>query len=132
MALKKFTYRGKTIEELKELDIKEFMKLVPSRTRRALLHGVSDAQKALLVKIDLALKGVRKKPVKTHCRDMIVLPKMVGLTIQIHNGKEFSPVLIEPEMLGMRLGEFSMTRRKVEHSAPGLGATKSSGAVSAR
>jgi len=130
--MKKFTYRGKTIEELKEMDIRDFMKLVPSRSRRTLLHGFSDSQKALLKKIDLAIKGTRKKPVKTHCRDMIVLPKMLGLTIQIHNGKEFYPVLIELEMLGMRLGEFSMTRRKVEHSAPGLGATKSSGAVTAR
>ena len=63
---------------------------------------------------------------------MIVLPEMVGILIQIYNGKAFSPVEITHEMIGHYLGEFAMTRRKVEHSAPGIGATKSSAAMSVK
>ena len=73
-----------------------------------------------------------KKPVKTHFRDVIILPEMVGRTIHIHNGKEFNAVRVIPEMLGHYLGEFALTRKSVKHSSPGIGATKSSSAVSVK
>lgn len=126
MAKKEFTYRGKTVEELKQMSIQDFMKLVPSRERRKLKRGFTDAEKILLKKIDAAIHGVWKKPIKTHCRDMIILPKMIDLKIHIHNGKEFIMVEITPEMIGQRLGEFANTTVYVKHNAPGIGATRSS------
>ncbi len=120
MAKKEFTLRGKTVAELEELSLKEFAELIPSRSRRTLLRGLSDKQKDLLEKVK---KG---KNVETHCRDMIIVPAMVGKTINVHNGKAFLPVRVEPEMLGHYLGEFALTRNRVGHTAPGVGASRSS------
>ena|SRR3989344_2088143 len=128
----KFTYRGKTLEELKNMELKEFLELLPSRQRRSLKKGFTEPQKKLLKKIDLTLENKYKKPIKTHCRDMIILPKMIGLTIHIHAGNKFEPVLLSEQAIGMHLGDLTLTRKKVQHSAPGIGATKSSSAVSVR
>ena len=127
MAKKEFTYKGKTLDDLKKLSLKELMLLLPSRQRRTLKRGFTDAQKKLLKRI----RG-KKGDVKTQCRDIIVLPEMVGTTIRVYSGKEFFPVLIQDEMIGHYLGEFVMTRKKVEHSAPGIGATKSSASLSVK
>lgn len=131
MALKEFTYKGKKLEDLKKLDIKQLIEILPARCKRSLKRGFTPAQKALLARIKKVSEGKSKKPIKTHCRDMVVLPAMIGLTIHIHSGKEFIPIVLAPETIGHYLGEFTMTRRKVEHSAPGLGATRSS-AISAK
>lgn len=127
MAKKEFSYRGKSLEELQALTLNEFAELIPSRQRRSLKRGIPEEHKKVLEK-------VRKndKNIKTHCRDMIVLPEMVGHTIKIHNGKEFVQVVIMDEMVGHVLGEFSLTRRRVGHNAPGVGATRSSAAISVR
>ncbi len=130
--LKKFSYHGKTLEELKQMDEKDFLPLVKSRTRRALKRGFTPQQKKLLLKIDKKLNGTYKKNLRTQCRDIIVLPKMVDLDIYVHNGKEFVLVKILPEMVGHRLGEFVITRHLVKHNAPGIGATKSSTAIQAK
>jgi len=127
-----FAYRGKTMEELKKMDLKEFMNLVPARQRRSLKREAVKRYAPLLKKIKKAKEGAYKKPIKTHARDMVVIPDMVGITIHIHAGKEFSPIAITEEMLGRYLGEFAMTRGRVQHSAPGIGATKSSTAVASK
>ena len=132
MAQKIFTYRGKTVEELKKMDFKEFAKLVPARQRRSLLRGFTDAQKRLLEKIKKAQEGKYNKVIRTHCRDIIILPEMIGLKILVHRGKEFVPVVITEEMLGHYLSEMTLTRNRVAHSAPGVGATKSSAAFSVK
>ncbi|MBS3145765.1 30S ribosomal protein S19 [Candidatus Woesearchaeota archaeon] len=129
---KEFTYRGRTLEELKKLSDKEFIILLPARQRRSLKREVSNAQKVLMVKINKTIEGNYKKRIKTHSRDLVILPKMVGMRIAVYNGKEFSDVVIIPEMVGHFLGEFAMTRKKVAHSAAGVGATKSSKAISAK
>ncbi len=116
-----FTYRGKTLEALKKLSPDEFAKLVPSRQRRTIQRGFSEEHKKLLHKVKIKDQNIR-----THLRDMIVLPEMVGMKIAIHNGKEFTPVEIIPEMLGHYFGEFVLTRKKVAHGAAGIGATRSS------
>jgi small subunit ribosomal protein S19 len=116
-----FTYRGKSLEELRKLNPDEFALLVPSRQRRAIQRGFSEDHKKLLHKVKIKDQNIR-----THLRDMIVLPEMVGLKIAIHSGKEFVPVEIIPEMLGHYLGEFVLTRKKVSHGAAGIGATRSS------
>lgn len=127
MARKEFTYRGKSIEELKQLSISEFINLVPSRQKRTLQRGFSDSEKVLLKKLRAG-----KNNVKTHAREMVVLPEMIDKTILIYNGKEFVPITIQPEMISHVLGEFSLSRKKGNHGSPGVGATRSSASVSVR
>jgi len=129
---KQFFYRGKSFPELKSMPLEEFIKLLPARKQRSLSRGFTDEQKKLLKRVDNVLLGKSKKPIKTHCRDMIVLPKMVDLTIQVHAGNKYVPVLMIPQMLGKYLGEFALTRSRVAHSAPGVGATRSSAAASVK
>lgn len=71
-------------------------------------------------------KSKDSKPIRTHCRDMVILPEMVGLTLLIHSGKEFTSVEIKPDMIGHYLGEFVITNKKVVHGTPGIGASRSS------
>ena len=127
MAKKEFTYRGKSLAELQRMSIEDLAALMPSRERRRLKRGFTEQQQILL-------RTLRKSngDVKTHCRDMVVLPEMVGRTLKVYNGKEFSMVPIMPEMIAHRLGEFAATRRRVAHSAPGVGATRSSASVSVK
>lgn len=118
---KEFTYRGKTIEELKKLDIREFAKYLKSGDRRNVLRNFQEIEgfvKRIKRKIE------RKKRIKTHKRDLIIVPEMVGMKIQVYNGREFLPVEIIGEMLGHKLGEFSLTRVRVVHTKAGVGATK--------
>ena len=133
MVRKEFTFRGKTMDELLKMDINEFAKLVKSRARRALLRGFD---KILMKKIDsaLLLKMAGKEPnvIKTHKRNAVVIPKMVGLKFGIYNGKEFKIVEITEKMLGHRFGELAMTRHRLMHGKAGIGATKSSTAITAR
>tara|TARA_Y100000310_G_scaffold342215_1_gene444361 strand:- start:8307 stop:8705 length:399 start_codon:yes stop_codon:yes gene_type:complete len=132
MAKRIFHFHGKKAEELKEMDIKEFAKLVPARQRRSLERGHSDMHKKFLAKLQEAKDGKWKKPVKTHCRDMIIIPALLGTTVHVYNGKKFIQLEIQAEMLGHYLGEFAPTRNNVKHSAPGVGATKSSAAASVK
>jgi len=124
---KEFKYRGKSEEELKKLSIDEFAKIIPSRARRKITRGFTDSEKKLIAKLQTS-----KKPVKTHCRDMIILPEMIGKTIKVHNGKDWVDVIVIPDMVAHRLGEFAMTRKSIKHSSPGIGATRSSAALSVR
>ncbi|MEK6977940.1 MAG: 30S ribosomal protein S19 [Candidatus Hydrothermarchaeota archaeon] len=123
--VKKFTYRGYKLEELQQMPMDELVGVLPARQRRSLQRGMTPSQKKLMEKIKKANKGIAVN-LRTHCRNMVVLPEMVGLTLGVHNGKEFKKVMIQPEMIGHYLGEFSLTRQKVTHGAPGMGATRSS------
>ena len=123
---KKFRYRGKSLEELMNMSMDEFIKLLPSRQRRSLVRGFTKAQIRLLKKIRKVKQQGGKKVIKTHVRDLVILPEMVGLTIAVYNGKEFVPVRIVPEMIGHYLGEFSPSTKIVRHGEPGLKATRSS------
>jgi len=126
VSVRRFTYRGKTLEELLKMPMDDFIKLLPARQRRSLLRGLTTEERKLLEKIREAKQKGLTKPLRTHVRDMVILPEMVGVTVHVHNGKEFVPVEITEEMIGHRLGEFALTCKKVEHGAPGLRATKSS------
>lgn len=127
---KKFIFKGYELEELQKLSMDDFAKLLPSRQRRSLLRGLPTTHKKLLERTrsarELQEKESKAVTVRTHCRDMLVLPEMVGLKFGIYTGKEFVIVEIKPEMIGHRLGEFAQTRRKVTHGTPGIGATRSS------
>ncbi|MDO8480646.1 MAG: 30S ribosomal protein S19 [Nanoarchaeota archaeon] len=127
MAKKEFTYRGKKLDELQALSISEIAQMLPSRARRSLTRGMRHEQKVVLKKV-----SAKDPDIRTHCRDLVVLPSMVGTIIKVYTGKEFFPVEVQPEMIGHYLGEFSLTRKHVTHSAPGLGATKSSSNVAVK
>ncbi|MCS6768936.1 MAG: 30S ribosomal protein S19 [Candidatus Caldarchaeum sp.] len=130
--VREFTYRGYTLDQIRSMSMDSFIKLLPSRMRRSLYkRGLTPAQSKLLLKVREAKRlveagGRLEKPIKTHCRDMVIIPEMIGLTIHVHNGKEFQPVEITPEMLGHRLGEYVITNKKVVHGRAGVGATRSS------
>ena len=125
---KKFMFRGYTAEQLKEMTLTEFKKIITSRERRALNRGFTGPQKKLLIKI----KEKPDKFHKTHERDIVIVPQMLGAKLGVYNGKEWITVEIGPEKLGHRLGEFAMTRQRVKHSSPGVGASRSSKHVSVK
>lgn len=126
---KTFSYKGYTLEQLKQMSIDEFARLVTARERRALKRGLTEQQKKLL-------ENIRKNPEKFHktqVRDMIILPEMVGVKIGVYvggkkgeEGGKWVSIKITPEMIGHRLGEFALTCKRVKHSAPGIGATRGS------
>ena len=118
---KQITYRGKTIDELKNLDVREFSKHINSRQRRFVLRRFQDIDKFVKRAKE---KSAKNKHIKTHNRDLIVVPEMVGMKISIHNGKAFVPVQITEEMLGHKFGEFAPTRGRIKHGKAGVGATK--------
>jgi small subunit ribosomal protein S19 len=126
---KEFEYRGKSIEELKKMDLREFARLLKANERRTILRQTDEIQKFIL---RCNKKIIKSKQIKTHARHLVVVPQLVGLTIRVYNGKEFTPVQIIAEMLGHRLGEFSVTRSKVKHGAAGIGATRSSASLSVK
>jgi small subunit ribosomal protein S19 len=123
---KEFKYRGYTLEQLNSMSTEAMLQLLPSRARRSLNRGVSDEKRKLLEDARAAQEGKSRGQVKTHARDMIVLPSMVGLTISVHNGREFVALVVKPEMIGRYLGEFVITNKKVVHGTPGIGASRSS------
>jgi small subunit ribosomal protein S19 len=127
MAVRVFKFRGKTLEELQQMDTKELMPLLGTSARRKFKRGLTEEEKKFMK----ALEGDKRK-FKTHCRTIVILPNMVGKTISIHNGKEYRDVIITAEMIGHRLGEYSLTRNRVSHNAPGIGATRSSAAMSVK
>ena len=116
-----FTYRGYRIDELKAMGMSELLPLMPARARRKITRGLNRCEETLLAKIR---EGDEK--VRTHVRDMIVMPEMVGKTIEIYNGKEFLKVEFQPESVFHYLGEFALTRHKVTHGSAGIGATRGS------
>ena len=109
-------FRGKNTEELKAIDTREFAKLVKSRARRTILRNY-DVIEAFVKKCEI--KDSKNRPIKTHDRALVIVPKMVGKTIGVYNGKEFLKVVITEGMLGHRLGEFSMTRKIAKHTSIG-------------
>ena len=123
---KEFKYRGYSMKELQSMSLDEFLKLVPSRQRRSLTRGLSDTKKKILERVDNLNKDSSDQSIRTHSRDLILLPKLLGLTIHVYTGKEFVPVEVQPSMIGHYLGEYAITNKKVQHGTPGIGASKSS------
>ncbi len=133
MARKEFTFKGKTMKELMEMDLKEFAKLCNARVRRSLLRGFDKKLEKKIKKArELLKQGKKPKPIRTHRRDTIIIPQMVGLSFGIYKGNSFEVRDIEPEMLGHYLGELILTRKRLVHGKAGIGATKSSTAIATR
>ena len=125
----KFHYRGHTLEDLKKMNMDQFIQLLPARARRSLRRGLPPRQKKLLERLRRSYRAKKRGKdilTRTHVRDMLVFPEMVGLKIGVYNGKSYEVVEIKPDMIGHYLGEFSITRRRITHGSPGIGATRSS------
>ncbi|MWV39213.1 MULTISPECIES: 30S ribosomal protein S19 [Natrialba] len=122
-----FTYRGHTVEELQEMELEDVAELLPARKRRSIKRGLSVEKQKLLEKArEKGEEETANAPIRTHLRDMPILPEFVGLTFEVYNGQSFERVRVEPEMIGHYLGEFQLTRNSVEHGQAGIGATRSS------
>lgn len=120
---KEFKYRGKTIEELKAMDTREFAKLLPSKPRRFVLRNFQEIEKFVS---RCKTKESKKKKIKTHKRDITIVPQLIGMNLQVYNGRDFVALEVVGEMLGHVLGEFAPTRARIQHSKAGVGATKGS------
>ena len=124
--VKQFTYYGLAIEELENLSSDKLFKLLTARARRSLKRGINDGKRKLIDEIKQAKAGNNQNTIKTHLRDLIILPYMVGATVNIFSGKEFVPITISEEMVGHYLGEYVITNKRVTHGAPGVGSSRSS------
>jgi small subunit ribosomal protein S19 len=120
---KEFRFYGLALEEVKQLNLDELLPLLSSRQRRSLTRGLTVRQNKLVSDIE---KASPDEIIRTHLRDMIILPSFINHKIAIHNGNDFQQITIEPDMIGHYLGEFALTRKKVKHTGPGVGATRSS------
>jgi small subunit ribosomal protein S19 len=122
-----FTYRGHTIEELQELSVDEVAALLPARQRRSIERGLSEEHEKLFETAqERTPEETANDPIRTHLRDMPILPSFVGKTFAVYTGQSFERVEVDPEMIGHYLGEFQLTRTDVEHGQAGIGATRSS------
>ena len=122
--VKEFTYHGLSKEELSSIPNEKLLKLFSARARRSLTRGtMSDDKKKLMEEMK---DKNNKNPIKTHLRDVIILPYMIGATIHVFSGKEFVPITITIQMVGHYLGEYVITNKRVNHGAPGVGASRSS------
>ena len=70
----------------------------------------------LLKKVEKAAEEDSKKPIKTWSRASMITPQFIGLTIAVHNGRDFVPIFITEDMVGYKLGEFAPTRTFKMHS----------------
>ncbi len=116
-----FLYRGRSIKELRGMSFQEFTELLPASQRRKIRRGFNENHKTLIQRVKDG-----DTEIKTHLRDMIILPDMVGIDLEIHNGKMFNKVSVQPEMIGHYFGEYALTRQAVRHGSAGVGATRSS------
>lgn len=121
--VKELFYRGKSLAELKALDVREFAKFLPSRSRRSILRNFDVIENFVKA---CEQKKAKNKKIRTHLRNIVIVPRLVDMTIGIYSGKNFEDIKITHEMLGHRLGEFVLTRKQVKHGAAGIGATRSS------
>eukprot|EP01126_Amoeba_proteus_P030537 TRINITY_DN3016_c0_g1_i1.p1 TRINITY_DN3016_c0_g1~~TRINITY_DN3016_c0_g1_i1.p1 ORF type:complete len:147 (-),score=25.86 TRINITY_DN3016_c0_g1_i1:92-532(-) len=127
---KKFTYRGVDLEALLDLNHEQLMQLLPCRARRKFTRGLNRKHLSLIKKLRKAKANApeNEKPetVKTHLRNLIIVPEMIGSLVAVYNGQTYNTVEIRAEMIGHYLGEFSLTYKPVKHGRPGIGATHSS------
>lgn len=124
--VKKFNFKGMALEDLQKVPNEKLFELLNSRQRRSLKRGLSDNKKKIIAEIKALKEGISKNVIKTHQRDIIILPYMVGVTLSVFSGKEFTPITLTTEMIGHYLGEYVITNKRVNHGAPGVGSSRSS------
>ncbi|KAF7075309.1 hypothetical protein CFC21_080089 [Triticum aestivum] len=126
---RKFSYRGVDLDALLDMSSEDLVGLFPARARRRFSRGLKRKPMALVKKLrkkSEAPAGEKPEQVRTHLRNMIIMPEMIGSVVGIYNGKCFNQVEIKPEMIGHYLAEFSLSYKPVKHGRPGIGATHSS------
>ncbi|CAL1412703.1 unnamed protein product [Linum trigynum] len=127
---KKFSFRGVDLDALLDMSTDDLVTLFTARARRRFQRGLTRKPMALIKKLRKAKReatpGEKPQPVRTHLRNMIIVPEMIGSVIGIYNGKMFNQIEVKPEMIGHYLAEFSITYKPIKHGRPGHGATHSS------
>ncbi|KAL6768653.1 RPS15 [Auxenochlorella protothecoides x Auxenochlorella symbiontica] len=127
---RKYSYRGVDLEQLMDMSTDELVELFAARQRRRFQRGLKRNALALIKKLRAVKKdtpaGEKPEAVRTHLRNMIILPEMIGSIVGVYNGKTFNQVEIKPDMIGHYLAEFSISYKPVKHGKPGIGATHSS------
>ncbi|CAI0395986.1 unnamed protein product [Linum tenue] len=127
---KKFSFRGVDLDALLDMSTDDLVGLFTARARRRFNRGLTRKPMALIKKLRKAKReapaGEKPQPVRTHLRDMIIVPEMIGSVIAVYNGKTFIQMEIKPEMIGHYLAEFSISYKPVKHGRPGISATRSS------
>ncbi|KAF6263415.1 ribosomal protein S19-domain-containing protein [Scenedesmus sp. NREL 46B-D3] len=121
---------GVDLDQLLDMNSDELIELFHARARRRFQRGLKRKPLALIKKLRKAKKdaaqGEKPEAVRTHLRNMIIVPEMIGSVIGVYNGKTFNQVEVKPEMIGHYLAEFSISYKPVKHGRPGIGATHSS------
>ncbi|MGC8478445.1 MAG: ribosomal protein S19 family protein [Candidatus Micrarchaeia archaeon] len=121
----RIAFRGKIESEIPAMDMQEFTRLIKARARRWIKRNSMQYRK-LNEKIERLKRSGEGKPIRTHIREAVILPSWVNSKFEVYNGKEFVQLMIAPNMVGHRLGEFVYTTKRVQHSAPGIRATRGS------
>lgn len=121
---KKYTYQGIELDNLKKMPLSDLKKHLPSALRRHINRGFSQEEYDLITHCsqDHADEAI----ITTKCRNMMVLPVMIGKIIGIHNGNQFVEVEIKPDMISRRFKDLVPTKSSKAHGRPGVGATSSS------
>ncbi|XP_059157007.1 uncharacterized protein LOC131941645 [Physella acuta] len=127
---RKFTYRGVDLDQLLDMSLEQLSDVFNCRQHRRLNRGLKSKPLALIKRLRKAKTEAghlkEREVVKTHLRDMIIVPEVIGSIFGVYNGETFIQVEIKPAMVGHYLGEFSITYNHVKHNIPGIFATHSS------
>merc|ERR1712060_47005 len=126
---KKYSYRGIDLDKLLDMSNQDLMELFRARQRRKFSRGIGRKTTTLLKKLRKAKRetayGEKPVPCKTHLRNMVMVPEMIGSVVGVYNGKQYLNVEVKPEMVGHYCGEFSITKKPIKHGRAGMGSTKS-------
>merc|ERR1712107_870273 len=125
---KKYSYRGVDLDKLLDLSNQDLMDLFRARQRRKFSRGIKRQPITLLKKLRKAKRetayGEKPEPVKTHLRNMVIVPEMIGSVVAVYQGKQFINVEVKPGMIGHYLADFSITYKPVRHGGCRKGGTK--------
>lgn len=101
------------------------MELFRARQRRKFSRGIKRKPIALLKKLRKAKRetayGDKPEAIKTHLRNMVIVPEMIGSVVGVYNGKQYINVEVKPDMIGHYLAEFSITYKPIRHGRAGGG-----------
>merc|ERR1712039_637494 len=119
---RKYSYRGVDLDKLLDMSNQDLMELFRARQRRKFSRGIKRKPISLLKKTKRETAyGDKPEAVKTHLRNMVIVPEMIGSVVGVYNGKQYINVEIKPDMVGHYLAEFSITYKPTKHGRAGGG-----------
>ncbi len=127
----RIAFRGKTQTELSGLTMEPYMDMITSRQRRTIKRNAMNYKK-LIEKVKRYKEKNITKPIRTHIREAVIRPDWVGMNFEVHSGKEFKKITITANMLNHTIGQYAYTTKRVQHSAPGIRATRGSKFLAAK